>query len=147
SMEVIVHRIHSVTHEQLVVLANASWSRSLSRNQPCDGMAFCRGVGNARSESPGGDGGDPAYRFGARALYWRCGQPAMARAKESANAGHTLWRCCDHFWLRLLSPGSFPLPDLGRHARRLPRPDFMVVYDGIRSWRGFDAGANHTRRI
>src|SRR5262245_27130732 len=103
-MAVIVRRIHSVTHERLVVLADASGSRSLSRNHPCDWMAFCRGVGNAREEPPGGPGGDPAHRAGARAIYWWCGQPAMARAEEFANAGHTLWRGGHHFWLWLLSP-------------------------------------------
>src|SRR5215475_11803851 len=147
SMAVIVHQIHSVMYEQLVVLADASGSRSLSRNQPRDGMALRRSAGDAGEEPPRDAGCDPAHCAGTRACDWRCGKPVVARAKEFAHAGHTLRRGDDHFWLWLLSSGSLPPSEVGRHARGLPRPDFMVVHNGFGSWRRVDAGADHTSPI
>src|SRR5262245_57854039 len=108
-------------YEQLVVLADAFGSRSLSRNQPRDGMALRRGAGDAGEEPPRSAGCDPAHCDWTCVSDWRCGKPAMASAEEFANAGHTLRRGGDHYWLRLLSSGSLPPSEVGRHARGLPR--------------------------
>src|SRR5262249_60227805 len=105
-MAVIVHQIHSVTYEGLVVLADASGSRSLSRNQPRDGMALRRSAGDAGEEPPRSAGCDPAHCVGTCACDWRCGKSAMARAEEFTHSGHTLRRRGGPFWLRLLSSGS-----------------------------------------
>src|SRR5215475_10897950 len=143
SMAVIVHQIHSVMYEQLVVLADASGSRSLSWNQPRDGMALRRSAGDAGEEPPRGDGCNPAHCAGTCACDRRCGKSAMASAEVFAPAGHPLRRGGDHFWLRLLSPGSSPAPKVGRHASGLPRPDFVVIHNGLGTWRRIDAGADH----
>src|SRR5262250_560583 len=100
-MAVIVHQIHSVMYEQLVVLADASGSWSLSRNQPRDGMALRRSAGDAGEEPPRSAGYDPAHCVGTCVSDWRCGKPAMASAEEFADAGNALRRGGDHFWLRL----------------------------------------------
>src|SRR5262245_23078685 len=97
SMAVIVHQIHSVMYERLVVLVNASGSRSLSRNQPRDGMALRCSVGDAGEEPPRDAGCNPAHCAGTCACDWRCGKSAVGRAEEFAHAGHTLRRGGDHF--------------------------------------------------
>ena len=45
--------------------------------------------------------------------------------------------------LRRLPVHSIPAPNLGGNAGRLPRPDRVVLHDGLGPWRRIDAGAGH----
>ena len=123
------------------VVADAA-PRRLPRTQPRDGLAVRGGAGDA---------GAKGERSGAKALVPIALGHALAigsrragcrATRHGAAAGsHPLLRRRDPDRPGNLLPGAALAPALGPYAGRLPRPDGLVVSDGLGARRRFDGGA------
>src|SRR5215510_10301597 len=105
-------------------------------------MALRRSAGHAGEESPGSALGGLADRAGARPRDQCSCQPALVRTKKSARTDVALLRSGSSYWIWLLSTDPLTASEVGGHASRFLRSDFVVVYDGFSPWCRVDAGSD-----
>src|SRR6516162_1356685 len=119
-----------------VVADGAPWC--LPWNQPRDGVAVRGGTRNARAEGEcGREGAGPDRVWPHAGDRWR-GAGCRISRHGSAAPNDPLSCRCNPLWFGDLLPDKAFSPALGPHAGGFPRPDDLVVSDGLGTRGGVD---------